>query len=156
MEKWVVQIVLYKIKWSYSYIVVRWWRGYNETLYQKLAHSSTCPRLLVCFREGEKLYVFSLSPQNQNRNKSCSYSSSQPIENYHMTYSKHGCPITIKTESVHGLICFHNLTTLLVWNTSMRKFLELLKIGKKWNNATVFLGIRSKQRYTQSSVHALW
>ncbi|CAA7048447.1 unnamed protein product [Microthlaspi erraticum] len=103
------------------------------------AHSSTRPRLLVCSKEGDKLSVSSLSQQNQNRNKSRSYSSSQPIESYHMTYPNN-YPITIKTESVHGLICFYNLTTLVVWNPSMRKFLDLPMIGKESKDATVFLG----------------
>ncbi|XP_006393087.2 putative F-box protein At1g47730 [Eutrema salsugineum] len=101
------------------------------------------PRLLVCFREGDKLFSFSISQQNnQNRNESYSYSLSPRIASYQMTKAEHHFPFTMKTDSVQGLICFQKTRNPIVWNPSMRKFSTLPKPGKKWEgkHITVFLG----------------
>ncbi|ESQ30387.1 hypothetical protein EUTSA_v10012059mg [Eutrema salsugineum] len=96
-------------------------------------------RLLLFFKEGERFFVFSLPQHNPNPNESYSYYASQPIDSYHMTYPKR-CSYTMKTESVHGLICFQSSATPIVWNPSMRKFLTLPKPDKTWKNIKVFLG----------------
>ena len=80
--------------------------------------------LLLFFKDGDKLFVFSLSQQNPNPNESYLHYSSRPIDSYDMTYPK-SCSFTFKTESVHGLICFRKAAKLTVWNPTMRKFLNL-------------------------------
>ncbi|CAA7018525.1 unnamed protein product [Microthlaspi erraticum] len=70
------------------------------------------PSLLVCFRKNGKLFVYSI-PQHthtlhQKSNKS--YSSSQPIDRYHMKIPDEFSYLSL-TESVHGLICFQGSAT---------------------------------------------
>ncbi|XP_024006236.1 putative F-box protein At1g47730 [Eutrema salsugineum] len=96
-------------------------------------------RLLLFFKEGERFFVFSLPQHNPNPNESYSYYSSQPIDSYHMTYPKR-CSFTMKTESVHGLICFQRSANPIVWNPSIRKLLPLPKPDKTWKDIKVFLG----------------
>ncbi|CAL9218063.1 unnamed protein product [Arabidopsis halleri] len=93
--------------------------------------------LLLFFKEGERLFVFTLPQQNRNPNGS----SSQPIDSYHINYPKYRS-FTIKTESVHGLICFQKAGNPLVWNPTMRKFLPLplRKPEKSWKSMNFFLG----------------
>lgn len=61
------------------------------------------------------------------------------LDSYHTTYPKHCC-FTIKTESVHGLICFQRGTKPTLWNPSLRQFLPLPKPDRSWTILTVFLG----------------
>ncbi|EFH67668.1 hypothetical protein ARALYDRAFT_336931 [Arabidopsis lyrata subsp. lyrata] len=78
------------------------------------------PNLLLFFREGERLLVFTLPQHNRNPNGS----SSQPIDSYHINYPniKAGNP--------------------LVWNPTMRKLLPLplRKPEKSWKSMNFFLG----------------
>ncbi|EFH70329.1 hypothetical protein ARALYDRAFT_314223 [Arabidopsis lyrata subsp. lyrata] len=97
------------------------------------------PSLLLCFTEYENLFVSSI-PQHhhslQDSNKS--YSSSQPIDRYHLKFLLHNnFPLT---ESVHGLICFQESATPIVCNPSKRQCLTLPKPRKSWERLTVFLG----------------
>lgn len=48
--------------------------------------STLRPSLLVCFKEGDKLFVSSIPQHNHNSNES--YSCSQPIYRYHMKFPK--------------------------------------------------------------------
>lgn len=99
----------------------------------------TRPRLLMFYRKGAKLFVFSLS-QNPNKNEGFSYSSSQPIDSYHITYPENCC-VSDSTESVHGLICFQISTNPIIWSPSMRQFLTIRKPQvESWKETTVFLG----------------
>ncbi|CAN6889659.1 unnamed protein product, partial [Brassica oleracea var. botrytis] len=100
--------------------------------------------LLLFFKDGDKLFVFSLSQQNPNPNESYLHYSSRPIDSYDMTYPK-SCSFTFKTESVHGLICFRKAAKLTVWNPTMRKFLNLptadsTTADKSWRVIAFFLG----------------
>ncbi|CAH8254829.1 unnamed protein product [Arabidopsis lyrata] len=89
--------------------------------------STLRPSLLVCFKEGDKLFVSSIPQHNHNSNES--YSCSQPIYRYHMKFPK-GLSTFPPTESVQGLICFQVSGTPIVSNPSKRELLPLPKPPK--------------------------
>ncbi|CAA7055308.1 unnamed protein product [Microthlaspi erraticum] len=98
------------------------------------------PTVLLCFKEGNKLFVSSI-PQHDHlfKEESSSYSSSQPIYRYHMEFPK--ISNVPPTESVKGLICFQESAAPIVWNPSKRQFLTLPKPRLSWNDRIkVFLG----------------
>ncbi|KAG2304877.1 hypothetical protein Bca52824_033528 [Brassica carinata] len=95
------------------------------------------PSLLVTFKRGDRLFVFSIPQDRQTPNQPHSISS-QPVHSYHIRYPKH-CSFLPK-ESVHGLISFANLSKPMIWNPTIRKFLTLNKPEKSWMNTMVFLG----------------
>lgn len=104
----------------------------------------TQPRLLLYFKGGgDKLFVFSVSQHNPNDSYS-HYSSSQPINSYHMKYPKRISFISKqKTKSVHGLICFQKSAKPIVWNPNpnVRKLLYLPRPDKSWKKGIIaFLG----------------
>ncbi|XP_024006147.1 putative F-box protein At1g50870 [Eutrema salsugineum] len=98
--------------------------------------SSTRPSLLVCFRRGATLFVFSI-PQHHQKEP---HSSSRHVDIYHTAFPKNCC--FSFTESVNGLICFRNrkLAKPVIWNPTMRKFSTLPKPEKTWKDITVFPG----------------
>lgn len=89
--------------------------------------STLRPSLLICFKEGDKLFVSSIPQHNHNSNES--YSCSQPIYRYHMKFPK-GLSTFPPTESVQGLICFQVSGTPMVWNPRKRELLPLPKRPK--------------------------
>ncbi|XP_006306002.2 F-box protein At1g48060 isoform X2 [Capsella rubella] len=99
----------------------------------------TRPNLLFFFKEDNRLFVVTVPPLNKNPKESYSYSSSPVLDTYQIPYPKGLC-FTIKTESVHGLICFQKATQPILWNPTMRKFSPLPKPDTKWEALTVFLG----------------
>lgn len=100
------------------------------------ARSSTTnpPRLLILSQKHPNLFVFSV-PQNQN-------SDNKPVvvDRYVTPYPKNYSLLC--TESVHGLICFSGLGTLMIWNPTMRRILTLPKPNRgSWRRHTIdFLG----------------
>ncbi|XP_010501884.1 PREDICTED: F-box protein At1g48060-like [Camelina sativa] len=101
----------------------------------------TRPNLLFFFKEDNRFFVVTIPHPQNNRipKESYSYSSSQILDSYYTTYPKSVC-FTIKTESVHGLICFQRGTKPILWNPTMRNFLPLPKPDKSWETLTIFLG----------------
>ncbi|CAA7048450.1 unnamed protein product [Microthlaspi erraticum] len=93
--------------------------------------------LVVGFRKRDGFFVLSFPQQNlQKPNEP-----SQPINSYRMTHANPGCPFTIATGSVQGLmICFLEPTKPIVWNPSINKLLPLSKPGDTWKGVRVFLG----------------
>ncbi|CAA7048074.1 unnamed protein product [Microthlaspi erraticum] len=94
--------------------------------------------LLLCFKKGDKVSVLSIPQHTQDWDKA--YSSSLPIERYHMKLPGYG--FHYHTESVHGLICFEDSQNPVVWNPSMRSLLTLPNPNnhKSWTYKTLFLG----------------
>ncbi|CAH8254866.1 unnamed protein product [Arabidopsis lyrata] len=103
------------------------------------------PNLLFFFKEGNRFFVVTIPKPNRRPNESFSYTSSEILDSYQIPYPKHSC-LTIKTESVHGLICFQRGTKPTVWNPIMRKFKPLRKPDKSWESLTVFLGYDPVER----------
>ncbi|KAG7594395.1 F-box domain [Arabidopsis thaliana x Arabidopsis arenosa] len=99
--------------------------------------STLRPSLLVCFKEGDKLFVSSIPQHNHNSNES--YSCSQPIYRYHMKFPQ-GLSTFPPTESVQGLICFQVSGTPIVWNPSKKELLPLPKPPKSGYAIAIFLG----------------
>ncbi|KAG7599715.1 F-box-like domain superfamily [Arabidopsis suecica] len=97
--------------------------------------STLRPSLLVCFKEGDKLFVSSIPQHNHNSNES--YSCPQPIYRYQMKFPE-GLSTFPPTESVQGLICFQVSGTPIVWNPSKRELLPLPKPSKSLYS--IFLG----------------
>nr|AAG51533.1 hypothetical protein; 35539-34386 [Arabidopsis thaliana] len=105
----------------------------------------TRPNLLFFFKEADRFFVVTVPKPNRRPNESVSHTSSQILDSYQTPYPKHSC-FTIKTESVHGLICFQRGTKPIVWNPTMRKFKPLRKPDKSWESLTVFLGYDPLER----------
>ncbi|KAG7648881.1 putative F-box protein [Arabidopsis thaliana] len=97
--------------------------------------SSTRQSLLFCFKQSDKLFVFSIPKHHYDSNSS----SQAAIDRFQVKLPQE-FSYPSPTESVHGLICFHVLATVIVWNPSMRQFLTLPKPRKSWKELTVFLG----------------
>ncbi|XP_010464693.1 PREDICTED: putative F-box protein At3g10240 [Camelina sativa] len=100
------------------------------------------PRLLLCFKANDKLFVSSIPQHHQTFDTwNKSYSSSELIDRYHMELK---FPINFDyfrpTESVQGLICFQESATPIVWNPSTRRLLTLPKLNTGWKDITIFLG----------------
>ncbi|CAN8302824.1 unnamed protein product [Cochlearia groenlandica] len=105
------------------------------------------PSLLICYKEGENLFVSSIPQHRQtlelDSNKSYSY---------HMNLPKH-CIFLTPTESVHGLICFQGSNqTPIVWNPSTRHFLALPKPRLTSAYLSIFLGYDP----TKDAKHKKW
>ncbi|XP_019098989.1 PREDICTED: putative F-box protein At3g10240, partial [Camelina sativa] len=100
------------------------------------------PRLLLCFKANDKLFVSSIPQHHQTFDTwNKSYSSSQPIDGYHMELKfPRSLSYFRPTESVQGLICFQESDTPIVWNPSTRRFLTLPKLNTSWKDITIFLG----------------
>lgn len=98
------------------------------------------PRLLLCFKANEKLFVSSIPQHRQTfETGNKSHSSSQPIDRYHMEFSKE-INYFLPTESVNGLICFQESAKPIVWNPSTGRLLTLPTPNGNWNDLTILLG----------------
>ncbi|CAN6927697.1 unnamed protein product [Brassica oleracea var. botrytis] len=96
------------------------------------------PSLLVTFKKGDRLFVFSIPQDRQSSNEPHTIPS-QPVHSYHMTYPK--SRRFFPRASVHGLICcFQKAKKLIIWNPTTRKLYTLTKPEKRWKYATFLLG----------------
>ncbi|KAL1207094.1 putative F-box protein [Cardamine amara subsp. amara] len=108
---------------------------YFRNLYE--TRSSIWPNLLMFFKKGVNLFVYSFPQHNQTSNDQ-PHSYSHHVDSYRMKYPKRCCfPFT---ESVHGLICFRIDSKPIIWNPTMRQFITLRKPEKSWKGIAVFLG----------------
>ncbi|XP_056862402.1 putative F-box protein At1g47730 [Raphanus sativus] len=99
------------------------------------ARSSPC--LLILFEVESKLFVFSLSQQQQqNKNPAVAHVVDR---SYSML-----CPdryFFFNSESVHGLICVEKLGHPQIWNPTTRRFSTLPIPARSWKDGSVsFLG----------------
>ncbi|KAJ4917705.1 putative F-box protein [Raphanus sativus] len=94
--------------------------------------------LLVTFKRGDRLFVFSI-PQDRQSSDEPHTIPSQAVHSYNMTYPK-SCSF-MPGVSVHGLICcFRRAKKLIFWNPTTRKLYTLTKPEKSWKYARFLLG----------------
>ncbi|KAG2304875.1 hypothetical protein Bca52824_033526 [Brassica carinata] len=98
------------------------------------------PSLLVCFKRGDRLFVFSIPQDRQTPNQPHDSIPSQPVHSYHMTYPK--SYRFLPWVSVHGLICCFEEAKekLIIWNPTTRKLYTLTKPIKGLPYAKFLLG----------------
>ncbi|ESQ44682.1 hypothetical protein EUTSA_v10003356mg [Eutrema salsugineum] len=113
----------------------------TDPYFINLFETRPSPILILCYKKGTKLFVSSV-PQNRQISKEPSDSSPQPIYRYHIKLPVGDYSYFSPTESVHGLICFQESATPIVWSPSKRQFLPLPNPGltEDWDHINVFLG----------------
>ncbi|KAL9295440.1 putative F-box domain-containing protein [Arabidopsis thaliana] len=86
--------------------------------------------LILNFLKIDKQLFLSF-PQQKNLGTMC-------VKKYRLTLKVHRYPPNFQFQSVHGLISFHYVHDVVVWNPSMRQYVTFRKPAKLITNVTAF------------------